>query len=503
MAKRVFHRYFIIFFILILAAGYAISRLTNLTAMPIFTDEAIYIRWAQIGGRDASWRFISLTDGKQPMFTWALMLMLRLVPGDPLFVGRLTSVFSGLLGMIGMGIAGATIFRRTRIGVIAAFLYLISPFTLLYDRMALYDSMVAMFSIWNITLGFWLVRSNALSAALLSGFTLGLGMLNKTSGFLSLYLMPTFALLADFPKKGWVRKLSVWIVLVLLAAGVSQVVYSILRLSPYFYIVGQKDTTFVYAFSDWITHPWTFFWGNLHGIWDWTKTYGTIPLLIAAAASYFLSFRYTKEKIILLSWYVIPACGLALFGKVLYPRFVLFMVMPLLLLAAFSLDYLLENIRRKWIAWVIFALICFQSVWLSFSIVKDIRTAPIARSDSGQYVNDWPSGWGVKETVQFFKEKSEKEPIAIYTEGTFGLLPFAFEIYLGDNPNIEIHGIWPIHKEIPPEIASSVLVKRTYFVTYQSGGTPDWNLTKLLEYQKGVNETSVMRVYEVQKPVVK
>src|SRR3990167_7544264 len=85
----------------LMAVFYWVMRLTNLTALPIFTDEAIYIRWAQIGGRDASWRFISLTDGKQPLFTWAMMVSLRLFQ-DPLFAGRLVSVISGLLSLIGM-----------------------------------------------------------------------------------------------------------------------------------------------------------------------------------------------------------------------------------------------------------------------------------------------------------------------------------------------------------------------------------------------------------------
>ena len=67
---------FVLGAVLILAV-YAWTRFANLTALPIFTDEAIYIRWSQIGAQDANWRFISLTDGKQPMFTWIMMILLR------------------------------------------------------------------------------------------------------------------------------------------------------------------------------------------------------------------------------------------------------------------------------------------------------------------------------------------------------------------------------------------------------------------------------------------
>ena len=67
----------------VLGALYFFTRLTNLTLLPIFTDEAIYIRWSQIGALDANWRFISLVDGKQPMFTWIMMVLFRLFDGDP------------------------------------------------------------------------------------------------------------------------------------------------------------------------------------------------------------------------------------------------------------------------------------------------------------------------------------------------------------------------------------------------------------------------------------
>ena len=62
---------------IIIAALYFVLRLIFLNRLPIFTDEAIYIRWAQIALQDSSWRFISLTDGKQPMFIWAAMIFLK------------------------------------------------------------------------------------------------------------------------------------------------------------------------------------------------------------------------------------------------------------------------------------------------------------------------------------------------------------------------------------------------------------------------------------------
>src|SRR5216683_148911 len=78
-----------------------ITRLYHILSLPIFTDEAIYIRWSQIAANDAAWRFISLTDGKQPMYVWITMILLKLIH-DPLLAGRATSTIAGFLSMVGM-----------------------------------------------------------------------------------------------------------------------------------------------------------------------------------------------------------------------------------------------------------------------------------------------------------------------------------------------------------------------------------------------------------------
>ena len=171
-------------------------RIPKLTDLPIFTDEAIYIRWAQIGGSDAAWRFISMTDGKQPLFTWLVMASLRIFH-DPLVAGRMVSVMAGLTSMVGLFLLGAELFKKKSVGLIATCLYVLSPFAFVYDRMALYDSLVATFFIWNLYLSVLLTRYMRLDFALILGLTLGVGMLNKTSAFLSLYLLPTTLFLFD------------------------------------------------------------------------------------------------------------------------------------------------------------------------------------------------------------------------------------------------------------------------------------------------------------------
>ncbi len=479
---------------------YFFTRLWNIGVLPIFTDEAIYVRWAQIGGMDASWRFISLTDGKQPLYTWFTMIAMRFIK-DPLLAGRSVSVAAGLFTMIGMYLVGYTVSRSKRIGIIASGLYLLSPFALFYDRLALYDSLVATCSVWNLYLALLLVRTVRLDVALILGLGLGIGMLNKTSGFLSLYLLPWTLILFDWKDRGRMGRLARWCALVLVAAVLSLVIYSILRLSPYFYIIAQKDTIFVYPFSQWIQHPLQFFEGNIRGMMDWLVGYLTWPVWFLTVLSVITFGKHYREKILLFGWWLFPFVALALFGRVLYPRYILFMVMPLLILASWMLNVLLSKVKHIGL-WIVLVGIILTPAMVSFtSILTDIKSAKIPRSEMGQYINDWPSGWGVPEIVASIREESKNGKVSLYTEGTFGLLPYAFEIYLWDNANVDIHGLWPLPSVMPEEIGKSAADHPTYLVMYQAQTAPvPWPLTLVAQYQKGLNPKSTMRLYRVNPP---
>ncbi len=481
-----------------LGALYFGSRLYNLTSMPIFTDEAIYIRWSQIGARDANWRFISLTDGKQPMFTWVAMVLLRLLPTwDPLFVGRLVSVFAGLGSLIGIGVLAYILSKSKRVAFFASILYILLPLTLLYDRMALYDSLVATFSIWNLTLAILLVRTLRLDVALIFGLLLGAGMLNKTNGFLSLYLLPLTLILFDWKNSHWMKRLVRWVALAVLAGVLSQILYSVLRLSPLLHMVKAKDALFVYPISEWLLHPFRFLEGNLRGMFDWLWRYISVPMVVAVLWAVF-GRNITRERLLLFLWWVLPFFLLAMFGKVLYPRYILFMVMPLLVLTAMSADWIMKHVKRPFVTAFLFALLIIPSVNASMHLLVDPSTAPIPGADLGQYVNDWPAGGGVKEVAAFLSKKAATEKIAVYTEGTFGLLPYAIELYLVDHPNVKLKGIWPLSPTPPQEVLDDAFIRPTFLILNQSQiAPPGWPLELIAEYQKGINADRKLRFFRV------
>src|SRR5258706_6976329 len=151
--------------VVFLTGLYFFLRLTNILHLPIFTDEAIYIRWSQIAKQDANWRFISLTDGKQPMFVWIAMIILKFIH-NPLLAGRLVSVFAGALVTVGLFFLTLELFQKKWVAFMASAIYVIFPFGLVYDRMALYESLVAASIVWGIYIEVLLAKKVKLALAL-------------------------------------------------------------------------------------------------------------------------------------------------------------------------------------------------------------------------------------------------------------------------------------------------------------------------------------------------
>ena len=485
---------------IVLLCVYLLTRLTNLTAMPIFTDEAIYIRWSQIGMRDANWRFISLTDGKQPMFTWITMILLKMFSRfDPLFVGRLTSVIAGAATMIGVWMLTRELFREKRVAWMASILYLLLPFTVWYDRVALYDSLVSTFSVWSLYLGVLLAKNVRLDTALLLGLAMGAGMLNKSSAFLTLYFLPVTLLVLDWKSRHIFRRLLQWFGLAIVAAVLSQMEYSILRLSPFFHMVGQKDNVFIFTVGEWMNQPFRFLAGNLRGMFDWLRQYMTLPLFLLVFVPFFSRWKHHRERLLLYLWWALPFGALANFAKILYPRFILFMTIPLIILAAYGFDMLWRSITRPLGRLLLILVFVVPSVYISSYIVLRPMNAPIPLADRGQFLDNWAAGGGVKEVVSLLKAEAAGHKISVYTEGTFGLMPYSLEIYLVDNPNVKITGIWPLPILFPDEMKKDASLVPTYFIMNQTQiMPPQWPLSLIGEYVKGNGiEQSSLRFYRV------
>lgn len=487
-----------------LSIVYFILRLYHLDSLPLFTDEAIYLRWAQIAANDASWRFISLTDGKQPSFIWATLVTMQFIT-DPLIAGRIVSVLAGFMTMIGLFFLGSALFKNKWVGLVSAALYIVFPMAFVYDRMALYDSLVAAFCIWGLYIELLLIRYVRLDIALILGLVLGGGMLTKTNAFLTGAFLPITLLFFDWYKKDMVKRLFKWALFAGIALVLGYVYYSVLRLSPFFYIIDQKNHEFVLPLSEWIKSPFIYFSGNMPAMLSWILMYVTVPVVGLLCLGILWGRKHMQAIIFVLLWLLIPLTYQAFVGKIIYPRYIFFMVLPLLTLAAYTLVTLREKIRNGWIYIFLVIGILGWPVYTDYKILQDFAHAPIPKGEIDQYVNGWSAGGGVKEAISFFEKEAKDKKIYVATQGTFGLMPYALELYLGKNPNIKVQGFWPVQDNVlPEEVIEKSKKMPTYFLFYQpcmnctaAGIAPETlPLEKVLQIEKDKNN-SYLTVYKV------
>ncbi len=466
---------------LLLLAAFLSTRLPALTKIPIFTDEAIYIRWGQIALQDPAHRFISLEDGKQPLFIWLMIPALKFI-SDPLVAGRIISVAAGFVSLASITAIGWLLFGET-VAWLTAALYLISPFFLVYDRLALYDSLTAALMSISLLLSILLAKKPRLDLSLLLGAAIGLGLLTKSSAQFAIFLLPiSLLLLTDKGYKNY--KVYKWILLSLVSISISLLISLLLRLSPLGYMVKLKEHTFIVSFDEFFADPFSRIWGNLGGLTHWLTGYLTWPWIITLAAGVLLSLKkFWKQTLFLLSWFIVPYLALATFGIVLYPRFLLFMTLPLLPLIAKSITFIKDI---KFINVILPIIIFSYPTFISYQLIFNPLEAPIPQADRGQLMDDWPAGYGIPEVVDILKKESQAHKIFIGTEGTFGLTPFALNIYLKDNPKIEIKGYWPIGNGMP-EIIEVARTGKPTFVLFKDTQTPnpEWPLSLVEKYKKG------------------
>ncbi len=486
--------------ILGLIALYFLLRLPNLTLQPIFADEAIYIRWAQIMKSEPTLRFISLTDGKTPLFMWMMTGMFKFIK-DPLLAGRMLSVIFGCLGMLGVVVLGWQFFNR-RVGLLAGFLAVIAPMTLFFDRMALVDSTLAAFGIWSLVLALFLARKPTFREASILGYLLGAALLVKTPAMFNFISLPTTILFPGllFSKNKYYRLkvLAGWV----LAFGIAMVMYNALRLGPGFVSLSARNQDYIHPLSRLIDYPFDPLIPHLRDMMDWFPNMLTWPIfLLSLIGIVFALVKRNWIAIIVVLWAVIPFLIKCEFLKTFTARYILEAILPMIILAAFAMDSLIVLLARKKqlvglvVGLLVVTPLAVQYDWL---LTHSPEKAPLPREERRGYFEDWTAGYGLSEMAQFFQQQAAEKPIVVGTSGAFGTLPDGLWIYLDKEQDIVI---LPGGNQPTEQLYAAAKKSPTYFVANRNRfiSVPS-SLRLIREYPKAVGPelpADAMVVYEV------
>lgn len=414
-------------------------RTYNIFSIPIFADEAIYIRWAQVMRAEPGLRFLPLSDGKQPLFMWSVMPSLKVL-SDPLVAGRMVSVFSGLAGIVGTFLLATHLFKSRQTALLAIAFYAASPFTIFFDRMALVDSMLTAFGVWSLYFGVLTARTLRLDFSMLTGFALGAAWLTKSPGLFFLLLLPLTSLLSRWPKKGGgiifhgSKLFGLWIVSWLIAFTM----YNIQRLGPNFHMIAIRNKDYVFTFKEALGHPLDPFQFHLLEIlrWWFALLPGSLLIFVLITVIFYWKNLW-REILLLILWMAIPLLVMSELAKVFTARYVLFTIPPLFIIAAIPFIGLKKLSHKIFLILPIFFIPAF---WIDYLLLVRPEEAPLPRSERSGYLEEWTAGTGIREVADYIRNQ-RGQSMVVGTEGFFGTLPDGLQIYIEDIPNVSVIGV--------------------------------------------------------------
>lgn len=470
-------------FVFVLIVAYLITRLINLDQFPIFTDEGIYIHWAKIAWKDAAWRFISLTDGKQPLHTWGMIPFLKLFPDNLLLGGRLFSVLTGFVSLTGLFLFLSYVFSK-RTGYIGAIFYIFTPMFMFYDRMALADSAVNAGFIWILFGTVLLIQTLRLDVALLLGMVSGFALLAKSSTqmFMGLGIFAPI-LLKVKKQKRFVKNTANYFVLYLVAMAIAFVIYNVQRLTPYLHYVAEKNNTFVMTFQEFSKNPSAVLFSNIPIIPVYVASEMAYVLaFIGLAGFYFMYKRHKRMAMYLAIWIILPFIAIAALAKVIFPRYIMFFATLLTIPAA----VLMSEVKDKRVPIVLGAVYVASIAYFNYTIWFDNKNIPFPPVDRGQYVESFNAGWGIKDMITFSREKAKDRPVILVAEGNFGVIADMLESSLAmSDTNISVRGYWPLDLAQLKE-NQAALVDHNVFVVFshREEFPADWPIRLIKKYPK-------------------
>ncbi len=465
------------------------TRLIKLDSFPIFGDEGIYIHWAKTAWHDASWRFISLTDGKQPLQTWGIIPFLKLFPNNALLAGRLFSVLTGLAGLTGMYCLLFYLYGK-RAAFWGSVIYVFTPYFLFYDRMALSDSGVNAGFIWMLFFSVLFADTIRLDTAIIFGIVSGFSLLTKSSArlFLGLSFLAPVLFFAKNVKK-FIHRWINFILLFAISSGLALLIYNVQRLSPFLHFVEEKNKTFVMTFGEFFKTPFAYVKGNVPLVPYYIMSEAGVFLFVGGLIGLVLLLIYKRNLgIYLLCWFFFPFVAIAFFSKVLYPRYLNFFAS--LLVVTFA--YVFTRIKKSSLLYMLVILTLVSVAYYDYAILFSQKNIPFPAIDRGQYITGITAGWGVKDIMDYARKKSHEKRVILIAEGDFGVIGDQLEVFINQGDNMMVKGYWPLTEQ--NLIDNQQELKDSYvFVVFSHTQTfpSNWPITLIKQYPNPGNQSSI------------
>lgn len=417
----------------LLIVFYLIIHLADLTRLPVFADEAIYIRWAQLIIDDwQQYLFFPLNDGKTPFFIW-LMLPFQFLFENQLFAGRIVSVLIGLLQVFTIKWAAAALGGSKLSQWLGAVLAAVLPFWYFHHHLALMDGLLTL--MLSLVLLFIIKNNNHLKrternsskSIFWSGLFFGLAIWTKLPALL---FIPSLVLFSMFYKKLRFNKRTLALTGVTLSILIGLLIFVTLKIHPAFSQLFTRGGDFLFPWEEIVFEQ---KWRQTLPSWlnylNYFGTYLTWPVILLSV----LGLLTAKKRTVLtmhLGW-IAFAAPIFILGKVVYPRYLMPVSLFFTLAAVISFG---ELIKKNLVIKIASAVLILASLFCSgrfiWAILNNPAQAEFVEADKVQYLKEWSAGYGIKETVEIIQEIAKKHEVLVLAEGYFGTMPDGLLMYL-------------------------------------------------------------------------
>lgn len=432
-------------------------RTLSLLSLPIFFDEAGYIRWA-VDIWDQRTRmalFIPMTeDGKQPLFMWLAAVAVQLTP-DPLLGGRIVSALAGVASTVGVYFAGYWLAGRG-VGAVAALLYAAVPFNLFFDRMALVEALLNAGGVWSLGLGVFIaMRARRRREAVLAGIALGMALA------VALWTKMTGAFVIPLPLLCGLllarrRELATSLLGFIAASVVFGAVALLLSRMPGAEKLVDKAGSFAADPRALLAFPVEWWTRNLLEYGTWIQVYFVAPLwwLLLAAVAWAVLLRRKVALLLLACWAVatLPPTLMAV-PKLYASRYIVHGVFPLYLLAADFAVWawgllrmqLAQRLSRAVAVRLTAAALLLAGVGPSLAFDYRLLEAPeragLPPADQRLYVTGWTAGYGFVDAMRLVKQRAVEltrngQPVIVLSDDMRGTPYAALKVYMKGMPDV-------------------------------------------------------------------
>jgi hypothetical protein len=380
-------------------------------------------------------------------------------------MARFFSVVMGILsGVVVSAIAYVINHKKSQFWT-SFFIWMLLPFSVFYSRMALID----------MTLTFWLALSaytfltipekykNSRFYALLPGIFWGLALITKTSAFYFAPVYPAIFLSMYFSKKITINTQLLLNSVIGFVLGLGML--GIMAFSEFFPFLFNRSADFAYTIGDIVKQPFHIMATNAYRMGKWLLVYCS-PLIFIIIGNVRQKHYFIRNLFLGLIFWLLP---FLITGKVLSSRYILPSLIFIVPLMGVSFSKL--ALKFKITLGVLFIGYC---MYWNYFLLFDPNATPYPIEDRVQFLTEWSSGHGIKESADYLIEIAKTESVLVATEGYFGTLPDGLMIYLDGQPELDnmrvegvglpIFGVPKLLSETPGYDRKFVLVNEHRFV---------------------------------------